>query len=65
MNLEDEDIFFRNKQLNQMKKINNKISNNLFREKEKSDHQTIEQILDPRIMLIIEKYKKSQLITEF
>jgi len=65
MNLEDEDIFLKNKELNQLKKIHNKIANNLFREKDKSDRQTIDQVLDPRIMRIIEKFKKSQLITEF
>ena len=65
MNFEEEDLFLKNKELNQLKKIHNKISNNLFREKDKSDRQTIDQVLDPRIMRIIEKYKNSQIITEF
>ena len=65
MNFEEDDLFLKNKEMNQLKKIHNKISNNLFREKDKSDRQTIDQVLDPRIMRIIEKFKNSQLITEF
>ena len=53
------------KQSNQLKQINIKTTKNLFREKDKSDHQTIDQVLDARISRIISKFKKSSLIKEF
>ena len=37
----------------------------MYRTRDKSDHGTIEQCIDPRISRIIEKYKKSGLIREF
>ena len=37
----------------------------MYRAKDKSDHGTIEQCIDPRISRIIEKYKKRGQITEF
>ena len=41
------------KQSNQLKQIHTKTTKNLFREKDKSDHQTIDQVLDARISRII------------
>ena len=53
------------KQSNQLKQIQTKTTKNLFREKDKSDNQTIDQVLDARISRIISKFKKSGLIKEF
>ncbi len=57
--MEEYDIYELNlnqKQSNQLKQIQKK--KNLFLEKDKSDYQTIDQILDARIRRIITKLKK-------
>ena len=66
MKLEDEgEINLKHRQKNQLKEIHNKDLKNMYRVKDKSDHGTIEQCIDPRISRIIEKYKKRGQITEF
>ena len=60
-----EELNLKTKQSNQLKEIHIKTTKNLFREKDKSDNQTIDQVLDARISRIIAKYKKSGLIREF
>ena len=63
--IEEGEINIKNRQHNQLKEIHNKDLKNMYRNKDKSDHGTIEQCLDPRITRIIEKYKKRGQITEF
>ena len=62
---EDGEIYLKHRQQNQLKEIHNKDLKNMYRAKDKSDHGTIEQCIDPRISRIIEKYKKRGQITEF
>ena len=63
--LEDGEVFLKHRQQNQLKEIHNKDLKNMYRAKDKSDHGTVEQCIDPRISRIIEKYKKRGQITEF
>ena len=62
---EDGEINLKHRQKNELKEIHNKDLKNMYRIKDKSDHGTIEQVIDPRISRIIEKYKKRKQITEF
>ena len=62
---EDGEINLKHRQKNELKEIHNKDLKNMYRMKDKSDHGTIEQCIDPRISRIIEKYKKRGQITEF
>ena len=62
---EDGEVYLKHRQQNQLKEIHNKDLKNMYRAKDKSDHGTIEQCIDPRISRIIEKYKKRGQITEF
>ena len=62
---EDGEINLKHRQKNELKEIHNKDLKNMYRMKDKSDHGTIEQCIDPRICRIIEKYKKRGQITEF
>ena len=61
----DDEMNLKHRQRNQLKEIHNKDLKNMYRIKDKSDHGTIEQCIDPRISRIIEKYKKREKITEF
>ena len=61
----DDGLNLKHRQKNQLKEIHNKDLKNMYRIKDKSDHGTIEQCIDPRISRIIEKYKKREKITEF
>ena len=63
--VEEGEIYLKHRQQNQLKEIHNKDLKNMYRSKDKSDHGTIEQCIDPRISRIIEKYKKRGQITEF
>ena len=63
--IEDGEINLKHRQKNQLKEIHNKDLKNMYRMKDKSDHGTIEQVIDPRISRIIERYKKRKQITEF
>ena len=63
--VEEGEIYLKHRQQNQLKEIHNKDLKNMYRSKDKSDHGTIEQCIDPRISRIIEKYKKREKITEF
>ena len=63
--IDDEEINLKHRQKNQLKEIHNKDLKNMYRSRDKSDHGTVEQCIDPRISRIIEKYKKRGQITEF
>ncbi len=63
--VEEDGMNLKHRQRNQLKEIHNKDLKNMYRIKDKSDHGTIEQCIDPRISRIIEKYKKRGQITEF
>ena len=63
--IEDGEINLKHRQKNQLKEIHNNDLKNMYRSKDKSDHGTVEQCIDPRISRIIEKYKKRGQITEF
>ena len=56
--IDEGEINLQHRQKNQLKEIHNKDLKNMYRIKDKSDHGTIEQVIDPRISRIIEKYKK-------
>lgn len=61
----DEGLDLKTKVSNQLKEIHTKQTKNLFREKDKSDRQTVEQCIDARISIIINKLKNSKQITQF
>ena len=63
--IEDGEIYLKHRQHNQLKEIHNKDLKNMYRTRDKSDHGTVEQCIDPRISHIIERYKKRGQITEF
>ena len=63
--IEEGEINLKHRQKNQLKEIHNKDLKNMYRMKDKSDHGTVEQVIDPRVSRIIEKYKKRKQITEF
>ena len=63
--VEDGELNLKHRQKNQLKEIHNKDLKNMYRAKDKSDHGTVEQCIDPRISRIIERYKKRGQITEF
>ena len=63
--IEDGELNLKHRQKNQLKEIHNKDLKNMYRAKDKSDHGTVEQCIDPRISRIIERYKKRGQITEF
>ena len=61
----DDDLNVKLKVSNELKQIHSKHTSRLFREKDKSDRQTIEQCIDARISRIINKLKNTNQITEF
>lgn len=61
----DDGLDLKVKVSNELNQIHAKHTNRLFREKDKSDRQTIEQCIDARISRIIGKLKNNNQITEF
>lgn len=61
----DDDLALKIKQQNELNVIHIKQTNRLFREKDKSDRQTIDQVIDARISRIIQNLKNTKKITVF
>ena len=61
----DDGLNLKIKVSNELNQIHNKHTSRLFREKDKSDRQTIEQCIDARISRIIGKLRNNNQITEF